>query len=87
MYKVTAQLINVFVVPASEKYPESFKLQLMSDTVFKDGQIKKEMLTLNVPSDIFIKCKEQIGKIVTLPIAFFVSNNTLNPFFPKEASL
>jgi len=84
MYKVTAEVINVFSVPASEKYEESFKVQLMGDTHMKDGQVKKEMLTLSVPKLIFAKLKDSAGKTVTLPVSFFVRNNQLNPFYPKS---
>lgn len=87
MYKVTAQVINAFSIPSSEKYDESFKLQLMGDLHMKDGQVKKEMLTLSVPSEIFTQLNSKIGKTVTLPVSFFVRNNQLNPFFPKSASI
>lgn len=87
MYSVKAQVINIFNVPASEKYEESYKVQLMGDTELKDGQIKKEMITLNVPLHVFTKLKEHVGKTVNLPISFYVSNNNLNPFFPKGATL
>lgn len=85
MYKVTAEVMNAFSVPASEKYDESFKVQLIGDTHMKDGQIKKEMLTLSVPSEIYIRLKDSIGKTVSLPVSFFVRNNQLNPFYPKSS--
>jgi len=84
MYKVTAEVMNAFSVPASEKYEESFKIQLIGDTHMKDGQVKKEMLTLSVPSEVYIRLKGAIGKTVSLPVSFFVRNNQLNPFYPKS---
>jgi hypothetical protein len=87
MYTVTAQVINAFSVPASEKYEESFKVQLMGDSHMNDGQVKKEMLTLSVPPDVFHKLQPAIGKQVTLPVSFFVRGNQLNPFYPKSAKL
>ena len=86
MYSVKAQVLNVFTSPASEKYPETFKVQLLGDMAMKDGQVKKDMLTLNVPQDVFNSLSGRIGDEVTLPIGFFVSNNRLTPFFPKTAS-
>ncbi len=58
MYTITAQVINAFSVPASDKYPESWKLQLMGDTHTRDGQIKKEMITLSIPQGEFNKLKK-----------------------------
>lgn len=84
MYSVEAQVLNSFHTPASEKYPESFKVQLLGDNPLKDGQIKKEMLTLSVPENIYNSLKGQEGESVTLPIGFFVSNNRLTPFYPKN---
>ena len=86
MYSVKAQVLNAFHTPASEKYPESFKVQLLGDNPLKDGQVKKEMLTLSVPENIFNSLKGQQGKNITLPIGFFVSNNHLTPFYPKNTS-
>lgn len=83
MYTVTAQVINAFHVPATEKYEESFKVQLMGDTHLKDGQIKKEMLTLTVPPKIYEDMVVSVGSEVTLPVSFFVRGNQLQPFYPK----
>ena len=85
MYTVTAQVMNAFSVPASEKYEESFKVQLIGDTQMKDGQIKKEMLTLSVPAKVYSDLKNSVGENVTLPVSFFVKNNQLNPFYPKSS--
>jgi spore coat polysaccharide biosynthesis protein SpsF (cytidylyltransferase family) len=87
MYNVTAQVLNTFYTEASEKYDESFKVQLLGDNPLKDGQIKKEMLTLSVPEKIYNSLKDQIGKTVSLPVGFFVSNNRLTPFYPKNSQV
>jgi len=84
MYSVNAQIINSFHSPATEKYPESFKVQLLGDNPLQDGQTKKEMLTISVPEKIYRNLSGQEGKNVTLPIGFFVSNNRLTPFYPKN---
>jgi len=87
MYSVKAQVLNLFHSEATEKYAESFKVQLLGDVPLKDGQVKKDMLTLNVPQEIYNSLQGQEGKTVSLPIGFFVSNNRLTPFFPKSATL
>jgi len=86
MYTITAEVINAFSVPASEKYPESWKIQLMGDTYTRDGQIKKEMITLSIPSGEFHKLKDQVGQSVTLPVSFFAKGNQINPFYPKAVN-
>ena len=84
MYKVTGQIINVFHSPGSEKYDESWKVQLLGDSALVDGQVKKEMLTLTVPRPIFEQLQSQNGKVVTIPIGFYVKNNMLVTFYPKH---
>ena len=87
MYSVKAQVLNTFSVPATEKYPASWKVQLLGDNHFQDGQVKKEMLTLNVPESIFSSLQDKAGKIVSLPVSFFVSNGRLQTIFPKNIKL
>ena len=87
MYSVNAKIMNSFYSEASEKYDESFRIQLLGESPLKDGQVKMEMLTLSVPKDIYSELKSKVGKTVSLPIGFFVSNNRLTPFFPKNTSL
>jgi hypothetical protein len=86
MYNVTGQIINVFKNPANEKYEASWKLQLLGDSPLVDGQIKKEMLTLTIPKPIYEKMVDRIGEVLTLPIGFYVKNNILMPFYPKNAA-
>ena len=86
MYSVNAQVFNSFYVPATEKYDESWKIQLIGDNPLKGGQVKKEMLTLSVPENIYNSLIDQVGKTVTLPVGFFVSGNRLTPFYPKNIS-
>lgn len=87
MYQVTGQVINLFNSPASEKYEASFKVQILGDMPLVDGQVKKEMLTLNVPKDVFNSLQGRTGEEVTLPIGFYVKNNVLVTFFPKHSEL
>ena len=84
MYKVTGQVLNVIHSPKSEKYDESWKVQLLGDSPLVDGQVKKELLTLNVPRPVFEQLQSQSGKVVTLPIGFYVKNNIVVTFYPKH---
>ncbi len=87
MYTITAEVINAFSVPATDKYPENWKLQLMGDITTRDGQIKKEMVTLSIPRDEYARLKDMTGHTVTLPVAFYVSGKQVNPFYPKSAQV
>ena len=54
MFSIHGQIVNTFYTPASEKYPEpSYKVQLLGDHVTKDGQVRKEMLDLSIPVDVY----------------------------------
>lgn len=78
------EVSNCYDVPASEKYPDpSYKVQILGDQVTKDGQIKKELVTLGIPFDAFKVLREKVGQSVTLPIGLFVANGRMQPFFPK----
>lgn len=84
MFSLKGQVINTFTVPGSEKYPEeSFKVQFLGDQSTKDGQIKKEMVTMGIPADVFKVLTERIGKTVSIPIGLFVTNGRIQPFFAK----
>lgn len=83
MYTITADIVNAFSIPESEKYPERYNLQLMGDTFTKDGQVRKDMITFSIPKDQFDELKNCVGQTVTLPVAFFVNQNKIRPYYPK----
>ena len=87
MFNVTGKLINFFQSEASEKYDASFKVQMLGEMPLQDGQVKMEMLTLNVPKKIFDSLQGQIGQEATLPIGFYIKNGQMITFFPKNAGL
>lgn len=84
MFQASGIIINLFKSPASEKYEASYKVQLLGDMPLVDGQVKKEMLTLNVPKPVFDSLQGRNGEQVTLPIGFYVKNGVLVTFFPKH---
>ncbi len=85
MFSIHGQIVNTFYTPASEKYPEpSYKVQLLGDHVTKDGQVRKEMLDLSIPVDVYNSLLDQVGKMVRLPVGLFVSDKgSIRAFFPK----
>lgn len=85
MFSVHGQIVNTFYTPASEKYPDpSYKVQLLGEHVTKDGQVRKEMLDLSIPVDVYNSLLDQVGKMVQLPVGLFVSEKgAIRAFFPK----
>lgn len=86
MYNVKGQIINLFQSPATEKYDAAYRVQVLGDMPMMDGQVKKEMLTLNVPIEVFNSLQGRIGKDVTLPIGFYIKNGQLVTFYPKHGA-
>lgn len=87
MFQIKAQVINVFSVPATEKHPESYKVQLLGDQVTKDGQVRKDMVTISTPLEVFQLLQGKIGQVVRLPIGIFANEGRIQPFFPKGQAL
>lgn len=84
MFSLTGVVLNCFTTPPSDKYPDpAYKVQLLGDQLTKDGQVKKEMVTLGFPRDAFLMLEKNIGNVVTMPIGLFVTEGRLQPFFPK----
>lgn len=84
MFSMKAEVINTFSVPPSEKYPEeAYKVQFVGDQLTRDGQIRKEMVTMGIPFEAFNVLKAKVGQVVRIPIGLFVANGRIQPFFPK----
>jgi hypothetical protein len=86
MYQVKGQIINLFQSPASEKYEAAYRVQILGDMPMMDGQVKKEMLTLNVPKPVFDSLQGKSGKEISLPIGFYIKNGQLVTFYPKHGA-
>jgi len=84
MFQIKAQVINTFTMPATEKKPESYKVQLLGDCVTKDGQIRKDMVTLSCPLDIYMRLESKVGKVVVMPVGLFATDGRVQPYFPKN---
>jgi hypothetical protein len=84
MFSMQAEVINAFSVPPSEKYPEEvYKVQFVGDQLTRDGQVRKEMVTMGIPYEAYNALKGKIGQVVRIPIGLFVTNGRIQPFFPK----
>lgn len=84
MFSIKGQIMNVFTVAGTEKFPgEKCKVQLLGDQFLKDGQVKKDLVTLTVPADLFPSLQGAVGETVSLPVGLFVDNGRIQPFIPK----
>jgi hypothetical protein len=84
MFSMKGQVINTFTVAPSEKYPdEAYKVQFLGDQLTRDGQVKKEMVTMGIPKEAFAKLEKLVGQVVSIPIGLFVANGRIQPFFAK----
>ena len=85
MYTITGEVINTFDVKPTDKFPDpSFKVQLLGETYTQDGQIRKEMVTLSVPKEVYFDLQKQAGASVSLPVALFANKvGQIFPFYPK----
>jgi hypothetical protein len=86
MFQIKAQVLNTFTTPATDKRPEGFKVQLLGDSVTKDGQVRKEMVTISCPPDIFDRLSNHLGKTVTMPVGIFAVDGRIQPYFPKHGA-
>jgi len=86
MFQIKARVENLFTTEATEKRPEGFKVQLLGDMVTKDGQVRKELVTIGCPVDVFERLATYKGKVVTIPVGVFAVDGRIQPYFPKHAS-
>ena len=87
MYQLKGELINCFYMPASEKYPESYKVQIMGDQATPTGEVRKEMLTLSATAAQYEALKGRVGRAVSVPVGLFVKGGALHAYIPKNAEI
>jgi hypothetical protein len=87
MFSVQGQILNTFSSAPSEKFPKpSYKVQLLGEQTTRDGQIRKEMLDLVIPEEVFNSIQGQVGRHIRFPVGLFVSDKGgIRAFFPKAA--
>lgn len=77
MLNLTGVLVNTFTQPAfeskealeGEQKPQKPKLQILGDVVLKNGEIKKDLISVSVPNLEPYEGKE--GTQVTIPVGAF----------------
>ena len=87
MFQVTGLLQNCFKQDATDKYDESFKIQILGDHVQQNGELRQELLTLTVPRNVYREFESLKGRSVTLPVGLFVNGNRVQAFIPKGSNL
>lgn len=90
LFKVTGQLINVFVSPKStndegKEYGGDHKIQLLGDVAMSNGESRKDMITLKV-QDID-QVKDALGATVTAPISGFAKGSQITWYIPKGSKI
>jgi len=84
MFNITGEVINAFFASSTERYPQSsYLVQILGDNTIESGQRRKEIVTMCVPFDIFEIMKNNIGKIVSLPIRLSISHDKIQPFIAQ----
>lgn len=87
MFSVTGLLANTFHQPATDKYDESYRVQILGDQITQSGEIRKELLTLSVPAQVYESFRSSVGQPVTLPVGLFASGNRVQAFLPKNVNV
>lgn len=81
MFTITGEIINVFFASSSEKYPEaSYLVQVLGDNATENGLRRKEIVTMSVSSLVYEILKNNVGKMVNLPVGLSISHGKIQPF-------
>lgn len=87
MYRLEGKVVNCFRQPASEKFPESFKVQIMGEMATQAGELRMEMLTLSATPQQWNALKIRQGAAVSIPVGLFVKGGALHAYIPKQAEI
>jgi hypothetical protein len=87
MLNLTGVLVNTFVSPVfkskdaqeGEQKPQKPKLQILGDVALKNGEMKKDLITVSVPDLSPYEGKE--GSEVTIPVGAFSPSKGNIAFF------
>lgn len=90
LFQVTGQLVNVFTTPIGERDGEKFggdsKIQLLGDIAMKNGEIRKEMVTLKI-EDPKLAENLSLGDTVIAPIGVFAQGGNITYYIPKGSQV
>lgn len=92
MFSITGQIINIFEAPEGKNkegqaYGGETKVQLLGEFHLKNGEAKKDLMTLSVPVKWEHALKQSQGKEITLPVGVFVTGGAIRTFIPEDAPL
>lgn len=91
MFSLTGQIVNVFVSPVGvnkdtgEQYGGQDKVQVLGDIPMKNGEYRKDLLTLTTEQGD--KLKNALGRSITAPVAFYVRNSAVQYYIPKGSQI
>jgi len=87
MFRLTGKIVNVYVSPkgvskkTGEEYGGQDKVQIMGEIPLPNGQFKMELVDLTTDQGELLKRSE--NKIVSCPVAFYVSRGSVGYYIPK----
>jgi len=92
MFSITGQVITVFKAPegktkAGENYGGDYRVQVLGELALKNGEVKRELVTLGMPSRWGRELFASVGSIVTLPVGIMASGNVVRAFIPENAEV
>ena len=87
MLNLTGILVNAYTAPAfqakdaqeGENKPQKPKVQILGDVALKNGEMKKDLITVSVPD--LIPYEGQEGNEVTIPVGAFSPSKGNIAFF------
>jgi hypothetical protein len=80
MVTLTGTLVNVFTVPPkSQDDDPKDKIQILGDLVLKNGEVKKDLVTVSVPDASVYQGRE--GEEITLPVGVFAPSKGVLIFY------
>lgn len=91
LFQVTGQLINIFVSPKGkneegQEYGGDHKIQILGDIAMKNGEFRKEMVTLKAPSPDDLG-NLAIGDTISAPLGVFAQGGNITYFIPKGSTI
>jgi hypothetical protein len=92
MFSITGQVITVFKAPegktkTGENYGGDYRVQVLGELALKNGEVKRELVTLSMPSRWGRELFTAVGSTVTLPVGIMASGNVVRAFIPENTEV
>ena len=74
MILIKAKLLHIFTSAdytnkeTGEKTKGKVKLQLLAQSILKNGEVKNELIDISIPKDDYEKYKNKVGSTVEVPV-------------------